>query len=62
MSSLVGSGYFCLFSFHPEIYDVQRDITQKITENDAEAVYQTLEKMPFFWQDMNGAAEHMLTT
>lgn len=48
-------------SFRTEIYDVRRDVSQ-VADEDAEAVYQTLEKMPFFWQDMDGAAEHMLTT
>jgi hypothetical protein len=40
---------------------MQRDAPET-PEVDAEAVYQTLEKMPFFWQDMDGPAEHMLTT
>ena len=42
------------------MYDVQHDAT--VYEEDAEAVYQTLEKMPFFWQDMDGTTEHMLIT
>jgi hypothetical protein len=47
-------------SFLAEIYDVKHDASH-VTEENAEAVYQTLEKMPFFWQDMNGTVEHMLT-
>ncbi|KAF8473112.1 hypothetical protein JB92DRAFT_2771138, partial [Gautieria morchelliformis] len=40
----------------------QSKCLRQSVQEDAEAVYQTLEKMPFFWQDMNGATEHMLTT
>jgi hypothetical protein len=28
----------------------------------ADAVYQTLDAMPFFWQETNTAHEHLLTT
>lgn len=46
--------------FTTEIYNVH-DQTQ-VPDEDAEAVYQTLEKMPLFWQDMDAPTEHMFTT
>ncbi|KAF8586543.1 hypothetical protein K439DRAFT_1615082 [Ramaria rubella] len=49
-----------LRGIYQKVFDV-RDITAQV-EGDPEAVYQTLEKMPFFWQDMNGPIDHMLTT
>ncbi|KAF8506176.1 hypothetical protein BU17DRAFT_100977 [Hysterangium stoloniferum] len=47
-----------------DVYDKvfnMRDVSPPQSE-DTEAVYQVLDKMPFFWQDMNEPMEYMLTT
>jgi len=43
-----------------EIFDVKQESTNSV--EDPEAVYATLDQMPFFWQDMNAPVDHMLAT
>lgn len=50
-----------LLTISSEIFRVQHDAAGT-PEEDAEAVYQTIEKMPSFWQDMNEPVENMLLT